>query len=153
MARTTRLVASKKQQGNKKTREREFVGLQMIFGANQELLNLVREILAVVSPFVGIHRVQRWTPIMEALSCHRLPFVSIVLLFHSLPSWLLCKAIPFSPGTAGFWKVVRDIACANLAMYWIVQDVSFRGVMVVRRLCPCCDYEFVLNKRFELCGR
>jgi len=59
MARTSRLVASKKQQGNKKTREREFVGLQMIFGANQELLNLVREILAVVSPFVGIHRVQR----------------------------------------------------------------------------------------------
>jgi hypothetical protein len=34
----------------------------MIFGANQELeppLNGVREILAAVSPFVGIHQVQR----------------------------------------------------------------------------------------------
>jgi hypothetical protein len=51
-----------KLQGASVRQGKEIVGSDVIFGAHQELeppLNWVREILAAVSPFVGIHRVQR----------------------------------------------------------------------------------------------
>jgi hypothetical protein len=128
----------------------------MIFGANQELeppINWVREILRLSRRSSGSiecnveHRLWK--------RCRAIVYLLFLLCFFSIRFRLGCCArqSPFQKGLtdSGRWFVTSP--APNLGMYWIGQDVSFRGVKVVCRLCSCCDYEFVLNKRFELCGR